>query len=272
MKKIVLSALALTALAGVANAQSVIDFKIIERNNNAASFTPGAPTASASMAGNATDGTLWLVVFARITGSPQGNGIAGFAGSINITSGSGGGAFKGTGTPSRNGSPTNFNPNGSFALRDGSNSNLAVDSSTYVGASSGNAIYSPYRVVASLGPGANGDISATGLTNISGGLDGNTVADFTAGNIVSAAFGSGNYVPVYAFQYDITSNTARTLTFRTNFSASFFTGADANNVPTGVTNPSSVVQGTYSVDIVPAPASAALLGLGGLVAARRRRA
>ena len=156
MKKIVLSALAVASMAGIANAQS-IEFQIVERFNDAAIDAGDGPaTAAATTVGGNADKTLWFVVLARATGlnAPTTDtltGIGGFAGTIVQTSsigvgGTTGGSYKATGAAGTGGNPTNNSPVNFFPAPS-SNPSLGT---------AGVALYNPFRLVADLGAGGNG--------------------------------------------------------------------------------------------------------------------
>jgi len=275
VKKFVVSALALATLAGLANAQAV-QFRIRERNNtilldntSGPATTGGAGTsgagANASMAPAANSRTLWFVVEAQVTGVTVDpvtflGGLAGFAGSINVSSGAGGGNFKFNGN-NFNASPTSFRAPGTAAT---------------IVAQGGRGIYAPYRLVADLGESATGVRNAgdTGISQIAGAFGGSSGAaaylDFADEVGDASSFGIGGFQAIYTFQYDVTSLAARALVFTTSFDGDAFRLIDAQSVPTSIAAVDT--QGSYTVNIIPAPGAAALLGLGGLLVARRRRA
>jgi hypothetical protein len=88
---------------------------------------------------------------------------------------------------------------------------------------------------------------------------------------------NNNFVDLYHFRYTITNSTLdRIIHFAITGAAAqtFDSLASSSGVwgPAGITDATvNVGQGLDFHVIVPAPASAALLGLGGLMAARRRR-
>lgn len=78
---------------------------------------------------------------------------------------------------------------------------------------------------------------------------------------------------VYSFEFTLTDNTVGTYTINLNGQGFLFFprttgGANLN----GVNGNQQVIGSSFTFNVVPAPGAAALLGLGGLVAARRRRA
>jgi MYXO-CTERM domain-containing protein len=84
----------------------------------------------------------------------------------------------------------------------------------------------------------------------------------------------GNWIDVYHFNYTILSNAIRQIHFNlNNAQAQTFNGLALANGVWGPNSPTNATTTSAGVDIsvTPAPGAAALLGLGGLVAARRRR-
>ncbi len=85
---------------------------------------------------------------------------------------------------------------------------------------------------------------------------------------------NGNFIDVYHFNYTVSNTAARAITVNlTGASAQVFTAwAKANGLWGPGTSPNvAATTAGLTVQIVPAPGAAALLGLGGLVATRRRR-
>lgn len=270
VKKFVVSALALATLAGLANAQAV-QFRIRERNNTILLDNTSGPVTAFGGAGSsnavpaANSRTLWFIVEAQVTGvtastSSFYGGLAGFAGSLDVLSGAGGGDFR-FNVAGFNASPANFRLPGTGAT---------------LFPNSGRGIYQPYTLVRDLGEVATGVRAAGGtrIDQIVGAFGGSALAgqysDTATAPSDATTFGLGAWQAIYTFQYDVTSLTARTLTFRTNLDGDAFNAIDLQNVPTSIA--AADTQGSYSVNIIPAPGAAALLGLGGLLAARRRRA
>jgi len=270
VKKFVVSALALATLAGLANAQAV-QFRIRERNNTILLDNTSGPVTAFGGAGSSTavpaanSRTLWFIVEAQVTGvtastSSFYGGLAGFAGSLDVPSGAGGGAFR-FNAAGFNASPATFRLLGTGAT---------------LFPNSGRGIYQPYTLVRDLGEVATGVRAAgdTRIDQIVGAFGGSALAGQYSDNATAPSdattFGLGAWQAIYTFQYDVTSLTARTLTFRTNLDGDAFNAIDLQNVPTSIAAVDT--QGSYSVNIIPAPGAAALLGLGGLLVARRRRA
>lgn len=280
MKKIALSALALTALAGVANAQS-IEFRWVEIAGQNQVNIGATPSTTVT---NGTDSRIYLRLDARVSGNGV-NGLAGFGVDINTNDLKTRGTFFASGATGRNLAPANDTTDGTASPRpDQSNSQLGI--------------YAPFRAAADAGL-VNND--ATGVANTFAssadfanpiarmlGLAPSTAAAgfFDAGDPDngippgdffgnSAVYGKDNFVPVLIFAYTVTDFTQRSITFSLSFPS--LPGGFTNQSP--VDFPNSIVElslpsalPTYTLNVVPAPASAALLGLGGLVAARRRRA
>lgn len=283
MKKFALSALALVAFAGAANAQT-IEFRWQERHGQN-SIGPGAvPVAgdTASGVGNGTDATLILYLEARVTGG-NALGLSTFGGSVNTND-----PFN----PLRNtnGSQQGFLSGAADASAPGTNVNNARSTSTWVPAFNqtwqdadenplppGRGIFNPFRQVANLGNAANGILDdADGTTpglqspanNAVINLFGNMAeADYNANSTNN--FGADGFIPLFVVRYDVTDLTARQLTFTFDGFVTAFSGFAG-----GLAVEAATVEGqtSYTVNIVPAPGAAALLGLGGLVALRRRRA
>jgi hypothetical protein len=276
VKKIVLSALAVAAAAGVANAQT-IELRWTERHGQTM-IGPGAtPVAgdTASGVGTVSDATLFLTLEARVVGGTT-SGISTFGGDVTSTDpynpvrntgGNANGFFSGAADASAPGfnvanarATSTFSPNFVGPWVNGDGDPLA----------SGRGIFNPYRQVANLGNAAQGIVDSVGETvNAARSVFGNMAqADFdaNAGN----NFGNQGFITLAVFRYDVTDLTARNLVFTWNGFVTAFNGYDAGGLPIEVASPEGSV--SYTVSIVPAPGAAALLGLGGLIAARRRRA
>lgn len=248
----------------VAIGQSV-EFRILERFNDTVIDAQDAPpTANATTAGNVHDRTLWFVVQARVSGLDiqDFTGLGGFVGSIHITPGTNSGSFKAAGTGGQNGNPTNNSPVNFFPAGTSDNG-----FGTF-----GTALYEPFRLVANLGPGANGTRPiplSDSLTDIFGATGGIALERLNPDDLSPAAWGVDNWINVYAFQYDLLGFASPTLTFSTDFIASYFTMITPEGVPNSIEFPTTT-QGTYVLTL-PAPTAAAVLGLGALWASRRRR-
>ena len=282
MKKIALSVLAVVAFAGAANAQN-IEFRWVERHNQA-SIAPGAaPVVGDTSAGvgNGTDATLFLSLEARVVGGTL--GLSTFGGSVitndafnavRNTSGNTQGFLTAPADASAAGShvnsaraTVNFNPNFNQPWVNADGDPLTA----------GRGIFNPFRQIANLGNAANGiaddtDGTTPGLqnpaTNSLLNLFGNMAqADFTAN--AGNDFGNQGFIPLFITRYDVTDLTARTLTFTYEGFVTAFSGF-VGGLPVEALTQN--ISATYTVSIVPAPGAAALLGLGGLLAARRRRA
>lgn len=286
MKKIVLSALAVAAFAGAASAQT-IEFRWVERHGQA-SIGPGAVVApdAANVTGHTnTDATILLYLEARVTGG-NAAGISTFGGDVNTndTFGTGRGSFLGQAT-TQAGAPAGLLVNAGRSI-----SAYAPSYQGYVDADgnalpAGRGVFNPFRQVANLGDNAQGVLNDTipdsagnpaslGLQlptfNVVQRIFGNVAqGDYTNNNTDGHQFGLGQYIPLFIVRYDVTNLTARTLTFTYNGFITAFSGFVAGQpVEAATVN----IAPTYTVTITPAPGAAALLGLGGLVAARRRRA
>jgi uncharacterized protein (TIGR03382 family) len=107
----------------------------------------------------------------------------------------------------------------------------------------------------------------------SGTFNGTVTGDDILGNDefqLPQAFGGGdplNPIPnFYVFTYTVTDDTMRTVNYTSmHINADIYQDTFGTSIPYNIN-----VTGT-SFDVIPAPASMALIGLGGLVAVRRRR-
>jgi len=264
VKKIALSALAVVAFAGAANAQNTIEFRWVERSGQA-SIAPGAAPAAAANTNSNTDATIWLVLEARLnTTDPSIRGLAGGAGSVSTNDPQGNNAWKLTGS-------------GRINSQAGATSSPGFVFPTALPTQRG--IFEPFRLVANLGEVATGvpDDATVSPVNANIGqiafaTGGSAIGALVDGDATEAQFGRNNFIPVYTFQIDFTNLAVRSVMFTSDISFTAFSMFDANNVPNSVTGVQSLPVPAYTVSIVPAPGAAALLGLGGLLAARRRRA
>jgi uncharacterized protein (TIGR03382 family) len=284
MNRICVSALALAALAGAANAQ--VEFQIYERT--------GQSVASSA------DALLEIGVRARVTGGAM---LGGY--NFNILT-------------------NDAESNGSMAFaRITQFGNYISNSSAWpADARQGQSGYwgglpSTYSYLA----GINGQFQ--GLINTSGGTftnnpavneiglvagaatgnallgvpgvddDGNNVPDLAPGNaagtssngdtspvdptIAATYFAQGQFIDVYHFRYTVSNFSQRTIHFSLgDLGAQTFTQLLYNNGAWGAENTTAdagqVSAGTLDIQVTPTPATVALMGLGGLVVARRRRA
>lgn len=289
MKKIVFSALAVAALAGAAQAQNTIEYRWVERHGQT-TIGPGAtPVAGATVAGvgTGTDATIILTLEARVVGQGNALGISTFGGDVvsndpfNTTRNTGGNTQGFLSVAStQGGAPAGLHVNAAF-----SNSNWAPSYVPYPDGDggflgTGRGIFNPFRQIANLGDNAQGvandnDGATAGLQNPTNNvlqrLFGNmSFGDYQNNEDGPGRLGLGSFIPLFVVRYDVTDLTARNLTITFNGFITAFAGyADGQPVQaisaTGIST-------TYTVSIVPAPGAAALLGLGGLVATRRRRA
>jgi len=284
MKSLV-TAMALVAAAGAANAQvPSVEFRLVERNGQTTVPTPLGATL-------ATDGNLNYAVQARVVGG----GATDFLGNFSFD-------IVASGEADANGTLTKLltsNADGSYTTNPTNANNATVGRG---GLAAG------YTYLAGINPNFNGLINLTGgtFTNtaasqeiglVTGSPTGSALLLLTdtmgTGNpdtysgsgttapidptIAAASLGAaGNFIDVYRFKYTISNlSVDRFITFSlANVTAQIGNSlALANGVWGPVqANASAVATAAAPVHvIVPAPASAALLGLGGLIAARRRR-
>jgi MYXO-CTERM domain-containing protein len=291
--------MALAALAGMANAQSV-EFRIVQESpttNNVVTAIPpalGTTLTSANPSGN-------FAVQARVTAGANGSALAGFSFDIAI--------------------PSEPDSNGTLAkLRIMS---LAGDGTYFAGAAAVNAGVGSGGMARQYSYLAGINSQFNGLVNTSGGTFTNQAGQQEIGLITGSATGSallgtpnidpqgegnpstwsgygaaatppsgalapvdpalgpvyfaqGQFIDLYRFRYTTTNFSARTLNITLqNAAAQVFSNFVFNNGSWGpqatTVAAGSVTTTGLNVPVTPAPASAALLGLGGLVAARRRR-
>ncbi len=294
----VLSACVLAGIAGAAQA-STVEFRIVERRGQIAwtgtnfGFTsiPGVPPipnlALASGSNVTNDEVLNFAVQARVVGGLPGEALGNFGFDVVSNDQTARGTLTRSSISDASGAytPTNY----------GSNSTVGRGG-----------LSSIYGYLAGINPNFNGLINTSGgsftenpavndLGLVTGSPTGNSLLlltdtqgagapDTYSGVGTTAPLDSavadsylgadGNFRDVYHFNYYMSSNAIRTVTFSlANAQAqTFFDLALANGVwgPNNPLNAVAVATGA-SVVVTPAPASVALLGLGGLVAARRRR-
>ncbi len=293
MKKSLVTAIALVAAAGAVHAQSV-EFRIVERRGQT-SWTPATTLAPLN------DGVLDLAVQARVVGGTAGRGIGNF--NFNVTTTSGEAESRGslararisnTGTGTYNTSATQYDL--SSTLGQGGLAATYIYLAGINGAFNGvinssSGTYTNNAAEQDIGLITGAPIGGSLLTTFgSAGVvdaNGDPVPDTYPGTGTTATLdnalantylgANGNFVDLYHFRYTITNSTIdRTIVFAITGAAAQTFGSLASS--SGVWGPAGITDATVSVGsplsfrvIVPAPASAALLGLGGLMAARRRR-
>ena len=295
----VLSACIVASIAGAAQAATV-EFRIVEVRSQSSwsgtffgtNFLPATTTPNQTLApaGSVTnDETVNFAVQARVVGGAPGEALGNFGFDIVTNDATSNGQFT---------RASISNADGSFNTAAASRYN----SNSTVGRGGLSAVYS---YLAGINPNFNGLINTDGGSFIqnpavndlglitgsptggalllladTGGTGnpdtyiGGTTADLDPA-LASAFMGAdGTFRDVYHFNYYFSSNAARTVTFSVaNPQAqTFLSLAFANGVwgPANPVNAAASASGA-SIVITPAPGAAALLGLGGLVAARRRR-
>lgn len=284
MTKILVSAMTLAALAGASQAQTV-EFSIVERS------------AVPQTVANAGDAVLDFAVRARVTGSVGGRGYAlgGFGFNIaapgeadtngtllkGVISNSSGlyqasTAAADPGTVGIHGLARSYtylaNINGAFngvinaTQGTFTNSPTAQEIGLVTGSSLGTQLLGT--------PGADDDFDGNPDTWPGGSPMAGSVSDLNP-TVGATYFAEGQFVDVYRFKYTVTNFAARSVTFTLQgVTAQIFTQFLYSNGAWGLDTATFTGAATinpYTFTVTPAPASAALLGLGGLVAARRRR-
>lgn len=288
-----------------------VELRWIERSMPAGTFNGGynLPAAAAPSAISTTgampsttaittqDAVVVLVLQARVTGNVGGPAIRGLAaaGFDVVTNQTAGGGFRSINVA--DGTPA-LNNRGSAQVGNNTNgANILGGANTAPGAaSSDRGVPAPFRAVANNnstnGP-ALGVLSANSnvLSKVTLGAQ---QGFFTNADDFPDTFGAYNllgldqWVNVYAAIYDITDvNTVRDIVFTVRNSPAtppnpdptdygFRTWTGGSNTQNGgldlwQLSPGFTAAPTFTVSIVPAPGAAALLGLGGLIATRRRR-
>lgn len=265
---------------------------------SAPAVTNGAAPTAAQV--TQQDSVVVLVLQARVTGNVGGPAIRGLmaAGFDITTNQASGGSF--TTFVNNDGTPE-LNPRG--GANSGTNAagqaNLGYNPGTVLGAMAGAAnrgVVAPFRSVAnnnSANGAALGVASANGNT-LSKVTLGAQTADFDPNNIDATnpgefnLLGLGQWVDVYVAIYNISDvSSVRDIVFTVRNSPAtapnpdptdygFRTWTGGSNSQNGGLDlwqltPGFSVAPTFTVSVVPAPGAAALLGLGGMIAARRRR-
>jgi hypothetical protein len=293
VKKFALSALAVAAFAGAANAD--INFRIVAIESNATASSQAA-LANTQVGGFNTFGSSLFINNRNTTqsiltsqaaqrqavglGNTTGSAVIDASGGVgqqiifvlqaqhvNVAGGLGfatvGGAISTT-EAAANASMTRYRENAQN--QEGFDFEEAPIS--YV-----NGHFRPYNTLANLG--SPDDPNANGLVDASGGFWSVSLIQGLQTGTNPSNVAAGVWDNVYAFAYTNLSSEARVVTFNFSDVGQFSSVYNGINQEQGQPNPvdSGPIGGaSFTLTIVPAPGAAALLGLGGLVAARRRRA
>jgi uncharacterized protein (TIGR03382 family) len=111
-----------------------------------------------------------------------------------------------------------------------------------------------------------------------GGAEGNISSGQQAPASAGANYSTANPALIFTFDYLLTAGAERTLTFRSDIATSsgvtsaFSYHATAGSTSTSFRESGTVENATLTITNIPTPGALAVLGLGGLVAGRRRRA
>lgn len=284
----VLSACAIASIAGSAQAGTV-SFRIVERRTQT-SFNPNLPSSVTN------DNVLNFAVLARVTG--LGESLGNFAFDITSNDAQAAGTFNRSrisiaGSPNYDNTATQYSNNstvgvGGIAASYAYLANINPFFNGLINQTGGSFTDNP--AVNEIGLVAGSPTGSFLLLSTDQTGDGNP--DTYAGNdtgippnngdtaaldpaLAAQFFASNTEIEVYRFNYNIISTATRALTFSvSNAQAQTFINLGFANGVWGPNNPqnaTAVTTAGATVAIVPAPGAAALLGLGGLVAARRRR-
>jgi len=280
VKKIVLSALALVAAAGVANAQAPnfrLDVNLFGRQYSpvdADLITQATNVASGVIVSNAagSNNIIRLEGRYRLFGVGSTNGVYG-AGTTAQSSG-------GLAAASLNlASSLSLSPG---SLRAAASANPATSfgtSATFpnpqdIDTTNAPGLYAPFRtgvfidVPAGTGLGnSNGDFSANGLTNI-------LPITTSAPDHRSGSSSNGLFWGLFAVDFNPTGLAAGQYTFTVSQTgvAQYYPRIGTANASAAIESQGGFQGSSFTVSVIPAPGAAALLGLGGLLVARRRRA
>lgn len=280
MTKSLVSAMALAAFAGTVNAQS-IDIRVVERTGQTAVAQGGDVILDLAVQARVNGGgALGGFGFnAVIPGEPDTNGTQQFGLISNVD----GTYAAGVGTGSvvgRHGLAKSYTYlagingafNGQINTSNGTFTNTAGNQE--IGLITGSALGTALMATPGIDPdGENNPATWSGY-----GSGGTPAANDTAAlnpAIGAAYFGQGSFIDIYRFRYTVSNFSNRTLTFTLQgLTSQVFSQFVFSNNAWGLNTSTFTGQVSLTpleVTVTPAPASAALLGLGGLVAARRRR-
>ena len=288
MTRTVLMACIIAGVAGAAQAATV-EFRIVERRSQVAYN----PFIASSVPLN--DAVLNFAVQARVVGGLNGEALGNFG--FNILSNeaeSAGALARGkisvAGTANYETGPTQYNANSTLGQGGlaSSYTYLAGINGAFNGvinANSGSWTQTPFGDIGLVtgSPTGSAGLLAYGASGFIDGGGFSVPDSWTAGNtapldpaVAQQFFGaSNNFVDLYHFNYTIISTASRVVTFSLGgINAQTFTSLSRSDNVWGPATPidaTLILNTGASVSVVPAPGAVALLGIGGLVAARRRR-
>lgn len=299
MKKVIASMIAVAGLAAAANAQATLRYEVRNATTNTgwSSNVDASPTDTVEVrvravyTGTTPVGGLAQVIFSPVMSNWQGaaftgNGAAGdnvivqTQGAVTNTIG----PFGGTRTTPIG----SVDANGSDYGRVTPFASASNSSTSYyrgfvgTGANAGLMRISQAHITNWIGAGATSGSNSINNVSGRGGVNTGQLAG-SLRNTSDPAFNSGTDVVVFRFGLTLSNNTAvRTLNVNTPVAglgkqlvggvpgdADFLWYLDGTG--TATTRTTQVALEGANINVVPAPAALALLGLGGLAAARRRR-
>jgi len=275
----------LAGAVGSAAQATNVEFRILERRGQ----TAWNPFSTQTVPGN--DNVLNFTVQARVVGGTPGEALGNFG--FDIVSNE----AQGNGTLAKARITTAGTPNyDTSAAQYGSNATVGTGG-----------LAGSYAYLASVNPNFNGLINASGgsftenpAVNDLGLVTGSPTAGFLLLSTDSDGDGNpdtysgsgstapldpaladqffaadGNWLSMYNFNYTVSNTSSRVINFSlANVQAQTFHDLALANSVWGPNNPVNAMQisaAGINIPVSPAPGAAALLGLGGLVAARRRR-
>jgi len=281
MNRICVSAVALLAMAGAANAQ-VVEFRLYERTGQASASSADA-LLEIGVQARVIGSNLGTFNFDIHTGDSQTGGsaararisVAGVGTYVSNAAAWGANSVVGTGGIAATFSYlAGINPNFNGLINLSGGSFVDNPAENEIGLVAGSATGTALLGV----PGMDPDGESNPATWAGYGVGGTPNSGETAPldpSLAPTYFANGQFIDLYHFRYTVTDFTARTLNFTLgDLSAQVFQQLLFSNGAWGTQNlaPSSISSSGLQINVVPTPASAALMGLGGLVIARRRRA
>jgi hypothetical protein len=294
MNRFCVSALALAALAGAANAQQVT-FQIYERTGQSVANTADALLEIGIRAKVTGGQMLGGYNFDLATNDAESSGTLARAKTMigNNPAANPPGNYYFTGSPWTAGNTLGVHGlAGQYTYLAGISSQFNGQINTSAGTFTNNPAINEIGLIAGAATGSSllqtpgidtdGDGNPdTAPSNTGTGGSGNPsngeIAQVTDPTIRGPYFADNQFIDVYRFRYTVTNFTSRTIHFDlAGVGAQFFTQLLYNNGAWGAENltalPNQITVQGLDVAVTPTPASVALLGLGGLMVARRRRA
>lgn len=288
MTRTVIMACVIAGVAGAAQAATV-EFRIVERRSQVA-WNP-----STAQSTPLNDNVVNFAVQARVVGGLAGEALGNFGFNIISTDSEAAGSLARArisvaGTANYDVSAAQYNASSTLGTGGlaGTYTYLAGINGAFNGVINGNSGSWIQTPAADIGLVTGSPTGGAGLLSYgsAGNVDGNGdpvpdtwVTGDTASldeSVANQFLGAnGNFIDVYHFNYTIASTAARLVTFSLDgINAQTFVSLSRSDGVWGPANPldaTAIINTPGSIAVVPAPGAMALLGFGGLIAARRRR-